>query len=147
MRGVRVFLVVFGVCAVAAAIALPYLFRRVAELSESLNADWETWKRETEAFAAAHEQAECVPEALRRSAECGEGVTCGFHVSSFIDVCLARARHSPELCRDVPDDPAALQRYPHERCAESNAQTPACMLIHMTLAQRCAAQRAKRHKS
>jgi len=144
MRGVRVFLIVFGACAVVAALALPWLFHRVSDLSDTLNEDWKRWKEETSAFVAEHEQADCAPEAIARAKAC-EGFSCDFKISLFVEQCLKEARQSPKLCADFPKNGRGNGKWLDEKCSgddvkEVKPQT--CMLIYSSLAQRCASKRA-----
>jgi hypothetical protein len=152
MRGVRVFLMVFGLCAVAAALAAPFVIQKIREIGDSLQQDYARGKQEVEAFAAEHEQKECAAEALRRAEQC-DGVWCQVGAPAFMDSCLSKAAPSRDLCDEIPRGFLEVMAWPERRCADAKVQREICKNIYTNLLHFCSArgkldgsQRPPRHK-
>ena len=139
MRGVRVFLIVFGLCAVAAALAAPFAIQKIRELGDSLQQDYARGKEEVESFAAEHEQKECAAEALRRAEHC-DGVWCQVGAPSFMDHCLSKAAPSRDLCNEIPHSFLGMLAFPQQRCAGSEVPAEICKRIYTNLLHFCAAR-------
>ena len=139
MKGLRTFALVFAGCVAVGAAALfllaPYgrtLFDRFQEAAKSEGA---RTGRDIAVFAGEHEQAECVPEALRRLAAC-DGIMCKAGTPIFANGCLARARRSPALCADVPGSVAPAVVWAIGRCVGTTDEQ-VCRKIYAELAQAC----------
>jgi hypothetical protein len=140
MRGVRVFLVVFGVCALAAALAAPHVWRRLRDLRGPLE---EAAKRNVDdaiAFAAEHEQSECAPEALRRIDACG-GIWCEVGTPEFARECLSRARPSPGLCDPIPKSFVKAALWPTTECLERRVEPQLCRAVLVEVLTLCSNKR------
>jgi hypothetical protein len=143
MRGVRVFLLVFGACALLAAIAAPYVWQRLKDLKGPLEESSKRTAEEAIAFAAEHEQADCAPEAFRRIDAC-DGIWCQLSSRAFTKQCLQRARPSPALCDEIPESTLKAALWPATECLAIEIQPELCRGILLEIMELCAKKRATR---
>jgi hypothetical protein len=140
VRGFRVFLLVFGLCAVVSAIAAPYLWRGLKSLKEPIANEFKRIDEDAAAFAAEHEQLDCAPEAFRRLDGC-DGIWCQAQTPIFTQECLKRARPSPTLCDEMPDSMLQTALWPANQCREIEADPELCRRILLEVMKAC----GKRH--
>jgi len=140
MKGFRTFLLVFGFCAVAAAIAAPYAWRGLKSLKEPIAGEFKRIDDDATAFAGEHEQLDCAPEAFRRIDTC-DGVWCQAQTPIFTRECLRRARPSPALCDDVPNSVLHAAIWPMTRCGEIKADPDLCRRILLEVMKACTDKR------
>jgi len=143
MRGVRVFLLVFGACALLAAIAAPYVWQRLKDLKGPMDAELARSVADATAFAAEHEQSDCAPEAFRRIDTC-DGIWCQVGTPDFAKECLQRARPSAALCGEVPESALKAALWPATKCLGIAAEPQLCRRILLEVVKVCAAKRATR---
>lgn len=93
-------------------------------------------------FSREHAQAECIDEATRRYARC-EGFSCRIGNSLFVSACLAAARPTAGLCRDIPapDALVAVSRWALTECARRGLADNCPVEVFSQTAQFCASQR------
>ena len=75
---------------------------------------------EAAAFAATHNQDECIDEGLSKALVCGQiDIGCMIKSSLFGASCLEAAVADPTLCVDVPrqDEPFAMSSWLQEECS------------------------------
>jgi hypothetical protein len=104
--GAKVALVILGLFLLAVVVCVGgvvaggfWLKKQVPGLVEEARAT----EREARAFALAHAQTDCVPEALRRVAPCGEmDIRCLARTNAFLHACLRATTPAPTLCANVP---------------------------------------------
>lgn len=139
MRGFRVFLLVFGFCAVVAAIAAPYVWRELKDLRDPIRSEYKRVDEDVAAFTGEHEQLDCAPEAFRRLDAC-DGVLCQMASPMFARECLRRARPSPALCDEVPDSGLQAALWPMTECREISADPELCRRILLEIVNACTSQ-------
>jgi hypothetical protein len=140
MRGVRVFLLVFGACALLAALAAPYVWQRLKDLRGPLEEGAKRNLEEAIAFAAEHEQSECAPEALRRIDAC-DGIWCEVGTPQFTKECLSRARPSPALCDGIPKSFVKAALWPASECLERPVEPQLCRRVLLEVLTFCTTKR------
>jgi hypothetical protein len=136
MRGFRIFLLVFGLCAVVAALAAPYAWRRLRDAENPFTGGLKRVVDESTAFAGEHEQLDCAPEAFRRLDAC-DGFWCRAQTPIFTQECLRRARPSPGLCDEIPDSMLQAALWPTRECLEIRADPDLCRRILVEIVGAC----------
>lgn len=96
-------LAIVGVLVFFGALAIGGIVWWVSENKERMAAERKQAVAEADAYAASHDQNECVEEGLRRLSACGViAFTCELRTGSFTATCLQKARKAEGFCQDVP---------------------------------------------
>ena len=143
MRGFGTFLLVFGLCLGAFALAAPFVWRELKGLEAPIRGELQRVSDDAAAFAAEHEQADCEPEARRRLAAC-DGLWCEIQTPIFTKQCLKQARPSRGLCDEIPSTPLDAALWPARRCTDVTADPQICGRIELELLKACADRLARR---
>jgi len=143
MRGFGTFLLVFGLCVGAFALAAPFLWRELKGFEAPIRGELERVGDDAAAFAADHEQADCEPEARRRLAAC-DGLWCEIQTPIFTKQCLRQARASRALCEDMPASPLEAALWPARRCSDFPADAQICQRIELEVLKACSERLARR---
>lgn len=107
----------------------------------ALRAEAEQASASAQRFGREHRQQQCLPEALKRSAACGD-FACRMAQSAFTGVCLAVAAPSDGLCEGVPaaDSLVDVTRWTMARCEADGVKASCPAEIYSQLAHYCASQ-------
>ncbi|MBX3228762.1 MAG: hypothetical protein KIT84_39885 [Labilithrix sp.] len=96
-----ILLICFGAFVLVCAAGVGAVIWWVSSNKDRLAADGKKAMEEAQAFAAEHDQNECVDEGLRRADLC-DGLMCETMARLFTKSCLTSASKSATLCDDVP---------------------------------------------
>ena len=93
------------------------------------------------AFARDVSQEECLPEALRRVAQCGN-LSCAQAEGVFLGECLRVAEPTPDLCDGVPRNAVTNEAYDWTaaQCGRVDAPSGYCFTVIGALIVECYAQ-------
>lgn len=138
MKGFAVFLAVLGLCAVLAVAGGVFLFRT---LKEPVKAELQRISDDVAQYSATHEQSDCAPEALGRLAACDRAVWCSIQAPVFAKQCLRRAKHSADLCDDVPKSFVESVTWPSQQCVDIDVDPQMCTRILNEVVRTCAVRR------
>jgi hypothetical protein len=97
----KILLAVLGVGALLFAIGIGALIWWFSANKDRLVAIGKESSEQATAFAATHDQNECVDEGLRKTEAC-DGIMCEAGAKIFVEHCLPRATPSPHFCDGVP---------------------------------------------
>jgi hypothetical protein len=96
--------------------------------------------QEAEAYAASHDQNECVEEGLRRTDAC-VGFTCAVGVKIFTSTCIKKAQESAGFCENVPPKTEIIKTslWVVEECQRRGrmADDQACHRIMQAIPEAC----------
>jgi hypothetical protein len=120
---------------------------------KSNEADWrlkgKEAQKEGQRFGVDHSGEECLEEALKRAAPCGElsalrAGTCQAFAGAFFDQCLTASKPGPEICDGVPPEKSVLGlvAYSKKKCTDRGELDEQCMKTFQNLAEWCIRQRA-----
>ena len=135
MKGFAIFVAVLVVSAVCAVAVGTLLWRKY---QEPVKAELERLGQDVAQYSASHEQSDCAPEAFGRLAVCDGGIWCSIQASVFAKECLRRARHSPDLCDDVPKSLVESVLWPSKQCADLDVDPEMCTRILNEVVRVCA---------
>lgn len=107
-----------------------------------MRASGERVQAEATTFAAAHTQAECVDESLRRSDACGQemAIMCRAETGVFLRRCAAAAAPTPTFCDGVPraDDLMAGANWAVAYCGQlGRSGDPHCPQLVRAVVELC----------
>ncbi len=138
MKGFAIFVVVLAVSALSAVVLGTLLWRT---FQEPVKAEFERIGQDVKQYAASHQQSECAPEAFGRLAACDGAMWCSIQAPIFAKECLRRARHSADLCDDVPKSLVESVIWPSQECADLDVDPEMCTRILNELVRTCQKRR------
>jgi hypothetical protein len=133
VRGFRLFLILFAASVVVGGGGIWFLWQRYGG---EVTAEFERIRDDALAFAAEHEQEDCVPEAFGRLETC-DGVWCKAQTPLFTRECLRNARPTADLCDSVPDSLPAALLWSSATCVDIDAEPQICERILRELVRAC----------
>ena len=146
----KLLIVITGLLCVLGVLGGVAVWWAMAQLEDAFTAmeeDIPQIAEEAAAFAASHDQAECVDEGLSKAVLCGQmDIGCMVKSSLFGGACLEAAVPDPTLCTDVhsEEDAIALSTWLTEECSRrGHPDSPQCVqFIQQSLVAYCVVQAA-----